>query len=91
MKGKYSINKFFKLFPEIIQTYFQGSEITQPEDIENLFDKAEKKLQYYKNKNIKKEELPISMILFDGLDFAQKSENYLLKVLNSKLEYGMKE
>ena len=30
MKGKYSNNKFYQLFPRIIQTYFQGSQSTQP-------------------------------------------------------------
>ena len=88
MKGKYSKNKFFQFFPEIIQTYFQGSESTQPEDVENLLDKAEKKLLFFKEKNIKKEELPISMILFDDLGFSERSKSNPLKVLNSIFEYG---
>jgi len=66
MKGKYSKNKFFQLFPPIIQTYFQGSESTQPEDVESLFFKAKKKLDFFKNKNMNKEELPIFMVLFDN-------------------------
>ena len=90
MKGKYSKNKFFQLFPEIIQTYFQGSESTQPEDVENLFDKGEKKLLFFK-KNIKNEVLPISLVLFDELGLAERSESNPLKVLHSKLEYGGKE
>ena len=90
MKGKYSKNKFFQKFPKIIQTYFQGSESTQPEDVEKLFEIAGKKLDYY-NKNMKKEELPISMILFDELGLAEKSESNPLKVLHSKLEYTGKE
>ena len=65
MKGKYSSNKFFIEFKKIIQTYFQGSESTIPEDVENLFEKASKKLKYYKD-NIKDLlDLPISMALFD--------------------------
>ena len=47
MRGKYSKNKFFKQFPQIIQTYFQGSESTQPEDVENLFEKAKKKIRLF--------------------------------------------
>ncbi len=43
MKGKYSNNKFFKLFPRIIQTYFQRSDSSISEDVENLFKKAKDK------------------------------------------------
>ena len=53
MKGEYSKNKLFKQFPRIIQTYFQGSKSTEPKDVENLFNKAGKKLIYYKNKKKK--------------------------------------
>jgi replication-associated recombination protein RarA len=45
MKGKYSSNKFFIEFKKIIQTYFQGSESTIPEDVENLFEKSSKKIK----------------------------------------------
>jgi len=46
MKGKYSKPKygkksFFTHYPQINQTYFQGSESTTPEDIEELFKKTE--------------------------------------------------
>jgi len=67
MKGIYSKNKFFKKFPKIIQTYFQGSEFTQLADVENLFNKAKNKLNYYKKNKL---ELPISMILFNNLEFS---------------------
>jgi len=46
--GRYSTNKFFKLFPRIIQKYFQGSNITMPQDVLDLFKKANDKLEYYK-------------------------------------------
>ena len=88
MKGIYSKNKFFKQFPKIIQTYFQGSESTQPVDVENLFDKASNRLNYYKDNKL---ELPISMILFDELGLAEHSKSNPLKVLHSKLEYSGKE
>ena len=88
LKGKYSNNEFFQQYPKIIQTYFQGSESTQPEDVEYLFDKAGNKLKYYKDNNL---ELPISMALFDELGLAERSESNPLKVLHSKLEYGGKE
>ena len=88
LRGKYSNNKFFQMYPKIIQTYFQGSESTLPEDVETLFDKAGNKLKYYKENKL---ELPISMILFDELGLAERSESNPLKVLHSKLEYGGKE
>lgn len=44
MGGKYSKNKFFKQFPQIIQEYFQGFE-------SNLFEKAKKKSDYLIIKN----------------------------------------
>jgi len=93
MKGEYSKNKFFKLFPRIIQTYFQGSKTTDPKDVETLFTKAGKKLNYYKKKREEDQNktLPISMILFDELGLAELSETNPLKVLHSKLEYGGKE
>ena len=71
MRGEYSKDKFFREFPQIILSYFQGSESTKPEDIEKLFEIAENKLQFYKDKEDKEEfkniQLPISMILFDEL------------------------
>ena len=94
MKGKYSKEKFFRKYPQIIQTYFQGSESTNPEDIIKLFEMAEGKYNSFEEKlkknEIKKEDLPISMILFDELGLAEKSETNPLKVLHSKLEYGGK-
>ena len=88
MRGKYSKNKFFRQFPQIILTYFQGSESTIPEDIDKLFEIAEHKLEFYKNnEEFKNEKLPISMILFDELGLAEKSKSNPLKALHSKLEY----
>ena len=94
MKGKYSKEKFFRKYPQIIQTYFQGAESTNPEDILKLFEIAENKYNYFdeqfKKKIIIKEDLPISMILFDELGLSEKSKSNPLKVLHSKLEYGGK-
>ena len=89
MRGKYSNKKFFKLFPRIIQTYFQGADTTIPEDVENLFKKANDKLKYYKDHpNLEK---PISLALFDELGLAERSKSNPLKVLHSKLEYSGKD
>jgi len=40
MRGKYSKNIFFRRYPNILTTYFQGSDSTLAEDIENLFEKG---------------------------------------------------
>jgi Cdc6-like AAA superfamily ATPase len=51
LRGKYSKNEFFQLFPKLIQIYFQGSESTDPDDVLNLFDRAKKKIKsFYKGK-----------------------------------------
>jgi MoxR-like ATPase len=91
MRGEYSKDKFFREFPQIILSYFQGSKATKPEDIEKLFEIAENKLNFYKDKEEYKNKLPISMILFDELGLAEQSESNPLKVLHSKLEYSGKE
>ena len=92
LKGKYSKQKFFKNFPSIIQTYFQGSGLTNPEEVEKLFQLAENKYKYFSEKiDIKKENLPISMILFDELGLAEKSKSNPLKILYSKLDKAEKE
>ena len=58
MRGQYSKPKdgkksFFTKYPQINQTYFQGSESTIPEDVEELFKKTEDTYNIYK-KNKKK-------------------------------------
>ena len=53
LRGKYSKNEFFQLFPKLIQMYFQGSESTDPDDVLNLFDRAKKKLNHFIKENEK--------------------------------------
>ena len=48
MRGKYSKNNFFKKYPQIIQTYFQGSQSTTPKDVNELFNKVEDFYHNYK-------------------------------------------
>ena len=95
MRGKYSKPKngkksFFTKYPQINQTYFQGSETTTPEDIEELFKKTEDLYSIYKKHNKDDQLVPIYMILFDELGLADKSPTNPLKVLHNKLEYGGK-
>jgi len=49
MRGKYSKNIFFRRYPNILTTYFQGSDSTLAEDIENLFEKGKEQLKKYEN------------------------------------------
>ena len=81
MRGEFSKSKFFQNFPKIIQTYFQGSNSTVPEDVENIFEIAAEKIKVLdKTKNI-------SMILFDELGLAERAKSNPLKALHSRLEY----
>ena len=87
MNGKYSESKFFSEFPPILSpSYLQGSYSTLPEEVENIFETANKKLENLKEKD--KKILPISMILFDELGLAEKSDKNPLKVLHKYLDYN---
>ena len=84
MKGKYSQNHFFQLYPSIIQIYFQGSKSVKPEDVEKIFNTAERKLDNFKEQQL--ENVPRSMLLFDELGLAERSKYNPLKVLHKKLD-----
>ena len=91
MRGIYSKKSFFQKYPQIIQIYFQGSESTMPEDLTELFNKAEGLYKNFKDSK-SKDTVPIYMILFDELGLAEKAPTNPLKVLHHKLEYdGKKE
>ena len=86
MSGKYSSSDFFKYYPQIIQSYFQGSDSTTPSDVEGIFQIAEGRLNALKEKN-NPDDLPISMILFDELGLAERSKYNPLKALHSHLDF----
>ena len=90
MRGIYSKNEFFKNYPSIIQIYFQGSDFTEPEDVSEVFKKAENLYENFKRNKNSNDKVPIFMILFDELGLAEKSPTNPLKVLHSKLEYDGK-
>ena len=90
MRGIYSKNEFFKNYSSIIQIYFQGSESTEPEDVSEVFKKAENLYENFKRNKNSNDKVPIFMILFDELGLAEKSPTNPLKVLHSKLEYDGK-
>ena len=93
MDGKYSKKNFFKLYPSVIQSYFQGSKTTTPEEVKGIFTIAKQKLELFKNNNnninnssLENNDLPISMILFDEMGLAERSKHNPLKTLHSFLE-----
>ena len=96
MRGKYSKPKdgkksFFTNYPQINQIYFQGSNSSTPEDIIELFKKADDLYKNYLDNNKKSGDLvPIYMILFDELGLAEKAPTNPLKALHSRLEYDGK-
>ena len=93
MNGKFSKSEFFRLYPSIIQNYFQGSDSTTPEDVEGIFKIAKGRLNALKEKDETNEskDTPISMILFDELGLAERSKKNPLKALHGNLEYDGKE
>ena len=96
MRGKYSKPKdgkksFFINYPQINQIYFQGSDSSTPDDIVELFKKADDLYKNYIDNNKQNGDLvPIYMILFDELGLAEKAPTNPLKALHSRLEYDGK-
>ena len=99
MKGKYSNSLFFRYYPLIIRSYFQGSITTSSKGVLKVFEIANDKLKSYietkekanKNNINKNDHLPISLIIFDELGLAEKSKDNPLKVLHANLEYDSNE
>lgn len=94
MLGQYSNSIFFRKFPSIIRSCFQGSITTSSKAVLKLFEIAKEKLDNFKKEAKKKNnkiQLPISLVYFDELGLAEKSKENPLKVLHSKLEFDLKE
>ena len=81
MRGEFSYSNFLKKYATINSTGFQGSENNTPENIENIFIEAEKK--------ISDNDKMISLLVFDELGLSEKSPTNCLKVLHSKLEMSL--
>ena len=81
MRGEFSESNFLKKYPTINSTGFQGSETNTPENIENIFMEAEKK--------ISDNDKMVSLLVFDELGLSEKSPTNCLKVLHSKLEMSL--
>ena len=79
LRGKDSVNPFFKTFPELYFFTYQGSEMSTSAGIIKVFDKAKS----YK-KSEKNEVLPV--VILDEVGLAENSHFNPLKVLHSLLE-----
>ena len=80
-KENLSKNENFKKYSSIIQIYFIGAESTapDPDDVTELFMKAEDLYENFLKIKNKDDIVPIYMILFDELDLAEKAQQIHLK------------
>ena len=80
MKGQYSNSKLFKDKGKLYRYYYQGSETSTAEGIEQVFSKALNAQIKNKNNNI------ITLVFFDEMGLAERSSNNPLKVIHYLLE-----
>ena len=80
MKGQYSENRYFKDKGKLYRYYYQGSETSTSKGIEQVFSKALNAQIKNKNKNI------ITLVFFDEMGLAERSNNNPLKVMHYLLE-----
>ena len=90
LKGEYSESEMFKDKGKLYRYYYQGSETSTAEGIEQVFEKALKaqiknKENAEKNK-IKKGNKIITLVFFDEMGLAERSSNNPLKVIHYLLE-----
>ncbi len=90
LKGEYSESKMFREKGKLYRYYYQGSETSTAEGIEQVFEKALKaqnknKENKEQNKN-KKENKIITLVFFDEMGLAERSSNNPLKVIHYLLE-----
>ena len=99
MKGINSSSKFWKLYPQLFVTSFQGSLTSSSKSIKETFKRTENTLKKWKekkqkNKTINEEEMNgndiISLVFIDEIGLCEISHNNPLKVLHSFLELDYK-
>ena len=83
MKGEFTKNIFFKKYPNLMCTKYQGSLCSESEEILNVFNKAKKALKKIKDEDLKRN---ISLIYFDEMGLAEHSKFNPLKTIHSELE-----
>ena len=85
MKGKMSKNIFFKQYPKMYVSTYQGSVNSTSEGVKAIFDKGREILRVSEKKD------KISTIYFDEMGLAEHSPHNPLKVIHSELEYDLNE
>ena len=87
MKGQFSKNSFWKNYPQLIETSYQGSLISNPKGIIKIFKDAKEKLKQIKRNRRK---YFISVVFIDEIGLCEISPFNPLKVLHSFLELDYK-
>ena len=85
LKGEYSDSDLFKEKGKLYRYYYQGSETSTAEGIEQVFLKAQKAQLKNKGKQI------ITLVFFDEMGLAERSSNNPLKVIHYLLERDSKD
>jgi len=85
LKGEYSDSPLFRTKGKLYRYYYQGSETSTAEGIEQVFNKASNAQKKNKNKNI------ITLVFFDEMGLAERSSNNPLKVIHYLLEKDSKD
>ena len=85
LKGEYSDSPMFRDKGKLYRYYYQGSETSTAEGIEQVFAKAYKAQLKNKGKQI------ITLVFFDEMGLAERSSNNPLKVIHYLLERDSKE
>ena len=88
MKGISSVNPFFRKYPKMYVSTFQGALNSTSEGVKEVFDKAREILKVKDNKEYKEK---ISTFYFDEMGLAEHSPHNPLKVIHSELEYDLNE
>ena len=83
MKGSSSTNSFFKKYPKMYVSTYQGALNSTSEGVKAIFEKAREILKVKENKE------KISTIYFDEMGLAEHSPHNPLKVIHSELEYDL--
>ena len=80
LKGEYSESEIFKTKGRLYRYYYQGSETSTAEGIEQVFNKASNAQKKNKDRNF------ITLVFFDEMGLAERSSNNPLKVIHYLLE-----
>ena len=86
MKGKYSKDKFFQEFPQVIPAYFQVTPNSNIDNIKELIKRAEGNQNFCCDKKENKdEEIPISLIYIDQMELS-RNKTHIFNILYSDLD-----